>query len=276
MLWHLLMVPSSPVLYYPCFQNIAIYSFTLSLIHYVLTVYHARLKGLCAVQGTVLPLTCLSNLVFTLWIGTYRFSGFYYLYHNNFQKSSCFLLPIHHPNSLSFFLPSLNPAPFTTEECLWLWVLDLVLGFTYKPAINSLIHWMTLSRLNEAQNCLAQHHTPWRTQWIYILFYRFLYPYTLYYCCSQNFLPKASKHSIYHIIYIIRNLQKVHSAYLKVEDSSHLGGCLHLKTPLSFLLSTKKLLNLMAYFIFLMLPDFFASEHLIPQFPCFSNALLSV
>lgn len=134
---------------------------------------------------------------------------------------------------------------------------------------------MTLSRLNEAQNCLAQHHTPWRTQWIYILFYRFLYPYTLYYCCSQNFLPKASKHSIYHIIYIIRNLQKVHSAYLKVEDSSHLGGCLHLKTPLSFLLSTKKLLNLMAYFVFLMLPDFFASEHLIPQFPCFSNALLS-
>ena len=91
----------------------------------------------------------------------------------------------------------------------------------------------------------------------------------------QNFLPKASKHSIYHIIYIIRNLQKVHSAYLKVEDSSHLGGCLHLKTPLSFLLSTEKLLNLMAYFVFLMLPDFFASEHLIPQFPCFCNALLS-
>jgi len=56
----------------------------------------------------------------------------------------------------------------------------------------------------------------------------------------QNFLPKASKHSVYHIIYIIRNLQKVHSAYLKVEDFSQLGCCLHLKTPLSFLLNMKK------------------------------------
>ena len=59
----------------------------------------------------------------------------------------------------------------------------------------------------------------------------------------QNFLPKASKHSVYHIIYIIRNLQKVHSAYLKVEDFSQLGCCLHLKTPLSFLLNIKKNFN---------------------------------
>ena len=92
----------------------------------------------------------------------------------------------------------------------------------------------------------------------------------------QNFLPKASKHSIYHIIYIIRNLQKVHSAYLKVEDSSQLGCCLHVKTPLSFLNIKKLQLNLMAYFVFLTLPDFFVSEHLIPQFPCFCNALLSM
>lgn len=137
----------------PKHSHLFIHSFTHSL--YIDSIYQAWLKGLCTVQGAVFPLTCFSNLVFPLWIGTYRFSGFHYLYHNNFQKSSCFLPPIHHPNSLSSFLPSLYPAPFTIEECLWLWVLDLVLGLTYKPATNSLIHRMTLSRLNDAQNCLA-------------------------------------------------------------------------------------------------------------------------
>ena len=112
-------------------------------------------------------------------------------------------------------------------------VLDSVLGLTYKPVTNSLIHWMTLSRLNDAPNGHSTTHHEGFNEYIFYFIDFFIHIHCIIATC-QHFLPKASKHSIYHIIYIIRNLQKVHSAYLKDEDSSHLGCCLHLKTPLPF------------------------------------------
>lgn len=117
-------------------------------------------------------------------------------------------------------------------------VLDSVLGLTYKPVTNSLIHWMTLSRLNDAPNGHSTTHHEGFNEYIFYFIDFFIHIHCIIATC-QHFLPKASKYSIYHIIYIIRNLQKVPSAYLKVEDSSHLGCCLHLRTPLPFLLNTK-------------------------------------
>lgn len=126
---------------------------------------------------------------------------FFPLYvHRHLQISGLYL---HHNNFQNFFLLASSDLPSQFPPIL----LTL--------SIPSILHYWILNSVYDdglGVQCLGHWLRAWQ---IYILFYRFIHIYCIL-AVSPNFPPNTPKYPIYHIIYLIRNLQKVYRAHLKV------------------------------------------------------------